>query len=397
MSGLGRREGTNPALGIRGIRRHLLCRPEELDAISNTDLNRRPYSSKKGGTLLGGTTIIIWNVFQRALMITLFIFVMMLLLDFVNVLSRGKATRLVRGGAWRQYLLASFLGTTPGCLGAFLNVSFYVHGLISFGALLGGMIATSGDEAFVMLALFPRDALMLFGFLFILGILLGWLSDRIVGLLKLKTCRECIHQQVHEAEAVKPFDLKSLIQNALHVSLPRLLLLAVFLFVFGGMIFGLFGPPAWGWKKITFVSLMAVALGIIAVSTDHYFQEHIWDHIVKKHLWSVFLWSFFAMLFVELGFQHLDLEGFVQNHLEWVGLLAVLLGLIPESGPHMVIVMLYSKGLIPFSILLASSIVQDGHGMLPLLSYTVRDSFLVKLLNLLFGVVVGLALYWAGL
>ena len=102
------------------------------------------------------------------------------------------------------------------------------------------------------------------------------------------------------------------------------------------------------------------------------------------------------MLLVEVGFQHLDLEDFVRNHLEWVGLLAVLLGLIPESGPHMVVVMLYSKGLIPFSVLLASSIVQDGHGMLPLISYTVRDSLLVKLLNLLFGAAVGLILYWSG-
>jgi len=330
-------------------------------------------------------------------MITLFVFVMMLLLDFVNVLSRGKTTLLVRGGAWRQYLLSSFLGTTPGCLGAFLNVSFYVHGLIGFGALVGGMIATSGDEAFIMLALFPRDALMLFGCLFILGILAGWLSDKIVGLLKLKTCRECIHQQIHKVEEVKLFDGKSLIQDILHVSLPRLLLLAVFLFVLVGMIFGLFGPATWGWKKITLVSLTTVALGIIAACTDHYLREHIWDHIVKKHLWSVFLWSFFAMLLVEMGFQHLDLEDFVRNHLEWVGLLAVLLGLIPESGPHMVVVMLYSKGLIPFSVLLASSIVQDGHGMLPLISYTVRDSLLVKLLNLLFGVAAGLALYWAGL
>ena len=122
---------------------------------------------------MDNTAVVIWNVFQRALMITLFVFVMMLLLDFVNALSRGKTTLLVRGGAWRQYLLASFLGATPGCLGAFLNVSFYVHGLIGFGALVGGMIATSGDEAFVMFALFPRDALILFGSLFILGILLG--------------------------------------------------------------------------------------------------------------------------------------------------------------------------------------------------------------------------------
>ena len=330
-------------------------------------------------------------------MITLFVFVMMLLLDFVNVLSRGKTTLLARGGAWRQYLLASFLGATPGCLGAFLNVSFYVHGLIGFGALVGGMVSTSGDEAFVMFALFPRDALILFGCLFILGILLGWLSDKIVGLLKFKTCRECIHQQIHEVEEVKLFDGKSLIQNILHVSLSRLLLLAAFLFVLVGMIFGLIGPASWGWKKITFVSLTAVALGIIAASSDHYLREHIWDHIVKRHLWSVFLWSFFAMLLVEVGFQHLDLEDFVRNHLEWVGLLAVLLGLIPESGPHMVVVMLYSKGLIPFSVLLASSIVQDGHGMLPLISYTVRDSLLVKLLNLLFGLAVGLVLYWSGL
>ena len=44
----------------------------------------------------------------------------------------------------------------------FFNVSFYVHGLISFGTLTGGMIATSGDEAFVMLALFPKQALLLF-------------------------------------------------------------------------------------------------------------------------------------------------------------------------------------------------------------------------------------------
>lgn len=33
------------------------------------------------------------------------------------------------------------------------------------------MIATSGDEAFVMLALFPKEAMFLFAVLFILGII----------------------------------------------------------------------------------------------------------------------------------------------------------------------------------------------------------------------------------
>jgi len=62
----------------------------------------------------------------------------------------------------------------------------------------------------------------------------------------------------------------------------------------------------------------------------------------------------------------------------------------------MIFVMLYANGMIPFSILLASSIVQDGHGMLPLLSYTVKDSMLIKLFNLVFGIVIGLAFYLLG-
>jgi hypothetical protein len=72
------------------------------------------------------------------------------------------------------------------------------------------------------------------------------------------------------------------------------------------------------------------------------------------------------------------------------------MGIIPESGPHMIFVMLYAKGMIPFSILLASSIVQDSHRMLPLLSYTVKDSILIKLFNLVFGIIIGLAFYLLG-
>jgi len=81
------------------------------------------------------------EVLKQALIITLFVFVMMVLVDYINVMTRGRLSLNVRGGRWRQYFLASFLGATPGCLGAFLNVSFYVHGLLSFGAIAAGMIA----------------------------------------------------------------------------------------------------------------------------------------------------------------------------------------------------------------------------------------------------------------
>ena len=105
---------------------------------------------------------------------------------------------------------------------------------------------------------------------------------------------------------------------------------------------------------------------------------------------------FSAIMVVEVGFKYWNITEFEQWHMEWVGLLAVFLGIIPESGPHMIFVMLYARGMIPFSILLASSVVQDGHGMLPLLSYSIKDSILIKLFNLVFGIIIGLTFYLLG-
>jgi len=111
------------------------------------------------------------SVVNHSVMITIFVFIMMRIVDYINVLTKGDLEKALKGGGKRQYTIASFLGATPGCMGAFMNVSFYVHGLLSFGAIVGGMIATSGDEAFVMLALVPKEVMFLFAVLFILGII----------------------------------------------------------------------------------------------------------------------------------------------------------------------------------------------------------------------------------
>jgi len=79
-----------------------------------------------------------------------------------------------------------------------MNVSLYVHGLISFGAIVGGMIATSGDEAFVMLAQFPGTALALFGLLFWCGIVFAWISDSIIPYLGITPCQACINARCEE-------------------------------------------------------------------------------------------------------------------------------------------------------------------------------------------------------
>jgi hypothetical protein len=47
-------------------------------------------------------------------------------------------------------------------------------------------------------------------------------------------------------------------------------------------------------------------------------------------------------------------------------------------------------------VLFTSSFVQDGHGMLPMLSYSVRDAMMIKAFNVVFGVGIGLLLYVVG-
>ena len=77
-----------------------------------------------------------------------------------------------------MYVLAVSLGAAPGCLGAFVMVALYEHGMVSLGALTATMIATSGDEAFVMLSMVPRTFAILSGALIaiasVVGILVDW-------------------------------------------------------------------------------------------------------------------------------------------------------------------------------------------------------------------------------
>ena len=270
----------------------------------------------------------------ESIKITLFVLVMMIAVDLINVWSRGKfALLLDSAGKWKQYFVSSAVGTVPGCMGAFANVSLYMHGMISFGALSGSMIATSGDEAYVMLVMFPETAIILFVVLFFIGLFSSKIIDSAVKKFNIQTCTDCEVKQYHKDER--------------------------------------------GFR--------------------HYFIEHIWGHIIRHHLWKTFLWTFGALIFIEIGKQYWDFGQFSHQYAFLVLIFAALIGLIPESGPNLIFVTMFATGVIPFSILLTNSIVQDGHGLLPMLSYSVKDSIKIKLFNLAIGLTLGAILFAFGL
>lgn len=320
----------------------------------------------------------------HALMITGFVFMMMLVIEYLNVLTRGVWQRGLRGSCWRQVLLATLLGATPGCLGAFAVVSLYAHRVVSFGALVAAMIATSGDESFVMLSMAPETAGSLFVILFIVGLVTGLLSDALLGKRAVRWTGTGHEFDLHGDEVCECFPRGRILEQWRHCSPARgglVLTLALFVLALLG---GWLGPTAWTWIRITLLLSAGVGLFIVATVPDHFLETHLWEHVAKVHVPRIFAWTCGALLVMHLLVDHLHLGGWMRENTLFMLLAACLVGLVPESGPHLVFLTLYTQGAVPFSVLLASSIVQDGHGMLPLLADSRLDFLRVKAIN--FGV-----------
>ncbi len=327
---------------------------------------------------------------NHAFVITFFVVNMMIITDYANLLSAGRMSSFLRRRL-ASYVIASFLGALPGCLGPFMVVSLYMHGFVSFGALVGTMIATSGDESYLMLALFPQKALFLFFLLFISGIAFGWLSDILVKKLNIRICEACDFRCCLDSSSsliskpiFDPFKKFSLRRHG------AFLVIAVLLFLL------IVHPDIERWMKFTFLGVGAFSLFILATASDHYVERHVIEHALLKHGWKIFLWTFGFLLFLNFLTSRWDMVTFFKEHSHLIFVSSALAGIIPESGPHMFFSFAYAKGLIPFSILFTNSFIQDGHGLLPLLSHSLKDAFIVKFLNLAFGIALGGVVYILG-
>ncbi len=334
--------------------------------------------------------------------------IMMLMIEYVNIHSHGRWFTRLRQNRFGQVVLGAGLGIIPGCMGGFAAVSMYSHKLLSFGALIAMMIASSGDEAFVMLAMIPKEALLLMVVLFMVAILAGWLVDRFAKPNKdhHEGCEE--GYQIHEEDEKEENDDKPTLRNMRHASAERIaLLLGVILFIVA-LAFGMFEHGHEevahtqlnifneSWMNLIFAVISLFVVWFIATAGEHIIKEHLWEHIIRKHFLSIFLWTFGALLVIQIGLHYFDIETLISNNIPWMILLAVLVGFIPESGPHLLFVTLFATGTVPFSVLLASSISQDGHASLPLLAESKRSFVKAKIVNALVAAVCGYLCYLIG-
>jgi hypothetical protein len=328
------------------------------------------------------------HVIGEGLLITGFVAAMMLVIEYLNVATGGNwAERLARRRA-SQYLAASLLGVTPGCLGAFTVVTMYAHGSVSLGAVVAAMIATSGDEAFVMFALIPRTALWLNALLLAVGIAAGAVVDLAAG-KRPHGWPHCPALVVHGAEQPLRLSRSRVLAQWRDCSAARGTLTTALGLFAGAVVAGWIGPPEWTWIRISLLVVSGASLYVVITAPDHFLEEHLWRHVARKHVPRVFFWTVAALAASGPFERLLQMSGQVPGSQWLLLLMACAVGMIPESGPHLIFVTLYAEGAVPFGVLLANSIVQDGHGMLPMLAHSRRAFLVVKGIGLAVGLAAG--------
>lgn len=351
------------------------------------------------------------GIFLQALKITVFVLVMMMILEYITVQTKNRWTQRLKKSPGGQILLSALLGLMPGCMGTFAVVSMYVHRSVGFAALITALIATSGDEAFLMFSMIPREGLMVMGIITVVAIVTGFVLNAVLkNPFPVNPGGEHFKYHAKHADCAC-FEPEKIPALYTHLIWQRLILIGAGLAFAALIVFGHTGhahghdllPDAhnhshseWGWERITFLVSVIIGLFISLTAPNHFVKEHLWGHVIKKHFLKVFLWTLAAFAALHFLNEQLDIKEWIADNLYYIMLIALLVGMIPESGPHIVFISLFMGGVVPLSVLIANSIVQDGHGSIPLLAESGKSFILAKAVNFAVGAIVGYILLVLG-
>lgn len=387
---------------------------------------------------------LIVDILRNSILITGLVVVMMMMIESLNIESRGLFFKGLQRTKIGQVVIAALLGAVPGCMGGFAAVSLYTHRMFSLGALIAMMIASSGDEAFMMIAMIPKEALKLFAIMFVIAVIAGIVTDSVNDRIHRRHCDKKDHSgcgveaecsdgyAIHEEELGHDGEDAAEERHSRKRSfgwkrITMFIGLALFIAALGtgklGHDHGAHGHEGHSheehshivhqehahesahehaegtfhinllsedWMNVLFAGLSLIMLFVLLFASDHFVEGHLWNHIVKKHLPTIFAWTFGVLLVLGILLQHIDISSWISDNTVLMILLATLIGIIPESGPHMIFVTLFAAGVIPFPVLLASSISQDGHASIPLLAESKKSFFKAKLINCAVALACGL-------
>lgn len=367
------------------------------------------------------------DILLNSIMITGLVCIMMMLIESIDLESKGHFFKGLRNSRISQIGTAAILGSIPGCIGGFAAVSLYSQRLIGFGALVAMMVASTGDEAFMLIAMEPAKALWIFLLLFAIAIAAGLLieftgiripgREKDTGMIPGSCCGRSHVHDTHGHGCHKGDYEMTVQENGRSFGWKRIVLLTGVVLFLAALLTGLFGhdhdsvseavhihgtPGATAgeglmdlhlldetWMNILFACLCLVLVVILWKGSDNLVEHQLWDHIIRKHIPTIFGWTFGIMAIIGVLMHYIDISSWISDNTALMIILAALIGLIPESGPHMIFITLYTAGIVPLPVLLSSCVSQDGHSSLPLLAQDKKSFAYAKLLNCLIALAVG--------
>tara|TARA_B100001093_G_scaffold365094_1_gene349848 strand:- start:1606 stop:2769 length:1164 start_codon:yes stop_codon:yes gene_type:complete len=306
---------------------------------------------------------------------TLFVFIGM------DTLTRFNITYVLDKTKKFHVIMASLLGALPGCGGAIVVVTQYIQGRISFGSLVAVLTATMGDAAFLLLAAEPFTGLFIFVLGAGVGVLTGYIVDKIHG----KSYLQGNSKLKVEFEKLK----KTFVSNF------NIFWTLIFL---PGFIIGLFVAfqqdldqilkiPE-GFSLVASLGLAGAILSIFMWSLNPLSDFQCSTDRTRNLLSRVVDTTNFVTTWVICGFLVFEIFMYVTSYnlktffdiwLPFVPLIAIFFGFLPGCGPQIVVTTFYLNGFIPLSAEIGNAISNDGDALFPAIALAPKAAIIATL------------------
>ncbi len=377
-----------------------------------------------------------------------FVGITLLFFGYIDYFTQGGFLNGFKKYRHLQVVFGTLLGLTPGCGGAIMVMPLYLKGHASFGTMVATLIATMGDAAFVLLVSDPKSL----GIVLIISCVVALITGYTVDFFNVGEKFAPIYteeQLQHDSWQFRPeqteFPDESIIlqkqinlaqeaviaeEKTIHIPNVSKFLYTfrhnVAYYVFWVILVMAFPLGIMNLMQIDFDSVFPIknlsTIGVVGT-----FFSILYTLICRKFLADdslpeecsklsslketfihnaeetafVIMWVFIALFSYELAIHLIGGEEVVAQFMKQTGysvvLVALLVGLIPGCGPHIILATMYIQGLLPFSALITNAICNDGDALFPILAMDKKASIWATVFGIIPAWIIGTIFYMIGL
>jgi len=385
--------------------------------------------------------IVLSSAEEAFLAVGVFVAAILLVVGIINHTSGEWLITSLNKAKFVQPIIGALLGLIPGCGGAIFVMPLYLKGTVSFGTVVAALVATMGDSAFVLISSNPDAFFAVSAISFVCAIIAGYIIDalgidggfskkrdkRLAELqmdakqhdeLHHHTVKHIGHEDGDEADILfhhTPNPDRTWIYTFTHGQFY----IVFWIIMLVGFVFGTLELLQVDFEVNDTLSSIVRYLGIVGTlmcvgylifnrkmikKNELEDEEHKLDSVKETFIHDavdvsfVTTWVFVAFIVYKSVVLAVGGETIIESWMIAAGIMTVisgaLVGIIPGSGPQIIFIALYGKGLIPFAALIANAISQDGDALFPLLAIDKKSSIIATLITTIPALIIGIAWYF---